>query len=263
MAEPPSPEPSAPRPSDYRQSHRAEGKGESYHATFSDIPYRRLIWDLERKTLDRVVRERLERGPLRHLDFACGTGRVLAHVADRAEVSVGVDVSPSMLSVARAGSERSEVLEADLTRSDILGERQFDLITAFRFFPNAQPRLRADAMAVLARHLARDGRLVFNNHRHASSLKFRLSRLRRCGGYNGMTDVEARELAASNGLLIESVRGLGFNPIRDEHMVLPVPLMRPVEEALSAWTMARPWAANVIYICRKRAGAGDQPGPER
>lgn len=238
-------------PADYRRSHQAEGKGESYHAAFSSIPYRRLIWDLEKKVLDRVVRERLERGALRHLDFACGTGRVLAHIADRADVSVGVDISPSMLEVAKAGSGRSEILEADLTRSDVLGGRRFDLITAFRFFPNAQPGLRAEAMGVLARHLAPGGRLVFNNHKNSSSLRFRLSRLRRCGGRDGMSDAEARALAAANGLLIESVRGLDFSPVSEERAVLPLAVMRPVEEVLSKWTKARPWAANVIYICRE------------
>lgn len=252
MTKPALPESSGPGPRDYRRSHQAEGKGGSYHAAFSEIPYRRLIWDLEKKILDRIVRERLERGALRHLDFACGTGRVLAHIAERAAVSVGVDLSPSMLEVARAQSERSEILEADLTRNDVLAGRRFDLITAFRFFPNAQPGLRAEAMGVLVRHLAPDGRLVFNNHRNSSSLKYRLSRLRRCGGYDGMSDAEARELAAANGLLIESVRALDFNPVSEEHAVLPIVVMKPVEEALSAWTKARPWAANVIYICRAR-----------
>lgn len=246
----------------YRASHEAPGKGESYHASFSEDPYRRLIWDLEKGILDRIARERRSRGRLRHLDFACGTGRVLSHLAAAADESVGVDVSASMLAVARASAGRSEIVQADLTRSDVLGERLFDLITAFRFFPNAGPSLRSDAMRVLAKHLAGGGRLVFNDHRNASSLQFRLARLRRCGGFDGMTLDAARELIAAHGLEIENVRALGFNPFSDEHPVLPPAWLRPIESYLCRWGRFWRWGSNVIFICRKagRLGAKESRG---
>jgi predicted TPR repeat methyltransferase len=244
---------------DYRTSHEAPGKGESYHASFSEDPYRRLIWDLEKRILDRVARDQRSEGRLRHLDFACGTGRVLSHLAAAADESVGVDVSASMLAVARAAAGRSEIVQADLTRSDVLGERRFDLITAFRFFPNAEPSLRSEAMRVLAKHLAGGGRLVFNDHRNASSLQFRLARLRRRGGFDGMTLDEARELIAAHGLEVERVQALGFNPLSDEHPVLPAAWLRPVESLLSRWGRLWRWGSNVIFVCRK-AGAREAQG---
>lgn len=245
---------------DYRASHEAPGKGPSYHASFSEDPYRRLIWDLEKRILDRVAQEQRSRGRLRHLDFACGTGRVLSHLAAAADESVGVDVSASMLAVARASAGRSEIVQADLTRSDVLGERLFDLITAFRFFPNAEPSLRSEAMRALVRHLARGGRLVFNNHRNASSLQFRLARARRRGGFDGMTLDEVRELIAAHGLEIESVRALGFNPLSDEHPVLPPALFRPVESLLCRRRRIWRWGSNVIFVCRKADGFDAQAG---
>ena len=46
---------------------------------------------------------------------------------------------------------RATLVEGDLTREPLLGERRFDLVTAFRFFPNAEPALRRDVMAALVR----------------------------------------------------------------------------------------------------------------
>lgn len=245
----------APGPSDYRRSHLEPGKGESYHATFAKNPYRRLLWDMEKAVLDRIVREKLRGRALRHLDFACGTGRVLEHLAPRASESVGVDVSPSMLDVARARGVRSEIIEADLTVEDVLGGREFDLITAFRFFPNAQPSLRDQAMGVLVRHLAAGGRIVFNDHRNLSSLNYRLARLRGKGGFEGMSIAEARELAARHGLEIERSVAMGFAPAGDERALLPPALLRPLERLLSGWPAVKAWGENIVFVCRRHGRA--------
>ena len=74
----------------------------------------------------------------------------MSYLEDRTKSAVGVDLSPSMLEVARKNKRSAEIIEADLTRSDVLGDRKFNLITAFRFFPNAEAELRSEAMQVLA-----------------------------------------------------------------------------------------------------------------
>ena len=240
-------------PADYRESHLRPGIGESYQASFRD-PYRSLFWDLEKRVLDRILVECLGDGDVHHLDFACGTGRILSHVAGRARVSVGVDVSPSMLAVAKESSERSEIYQADLTTHDILEERKFNLITAFRFFPNAQPALRNDAMRVLVRHLGEGGRLVFNNHMNLASVKYRLARLRGRNGFKGMSLAEASELVSKNGLEIQKSYALGFTPASDRHMIMPAALLRRLEWGLSKWPAIKPWGENVIFACRRAEG---------
>ena len=89
-----------------------------------------------------VLRDHAPRTPLVHLDFACGTGRILEYFAGRVDSSTGVDVSDSMMEVAGRWPPKAELIEADLTQNDVLGDRRFNLITAFRFFPNAEPELR-------------------------------------------------------------------------------------------------------------------------
>ena len=91
------------------------------------------------------------------LDFACGSGRVLELLEGHVGKATGVDVTESMLEVAADVTERSRLVHADITRSDDLDGEQFDLITAFRFFPNAELDLRHEAMAKLATLLAPGG----------------------------------------------------------------------------------------------------------
>ncbi len=51
-------------------------------------------------------------------------------------------------------------IEADLTQNDILENRQFDLITTFRFFPNAESELRDQVMKKLVKHLDVNGLII-------------------------------------------------------------------------------------------------------
>ncbi len=230
----------------YTESHQR--KGEDYQRIFAERPHLRLLWALERRWLSAFVAARFDRPPA-HLDFACGTGRILAHLAPRCARSVGLDVSASMLEVARRAAPAATLIEADATRDDPLGDARFDLITAFRFFPNAEPALRAAALAVLARHLAPGGVIVFNNHLHRRSLRARIASARGRLSPLGMTDDEARALVAGAGLVVDGAHGLGLLPLSDTHMLLPGALAEPLERALSrapgAWRLAQ----DVIYVC--------------
>ena len=165
---------------------RHKGRGPDYHATFSpDVnPYRSMVWRLEQRALNDILRNHLVPGKIAHLDFACGTGRILEHFQGNVASATGVDVSSSMMEIARKVAPGAELIEADLTQRDVLGERRFDLITAFRFFPNAEPELRRAVSSVLARHLASQGVLVFNNHKNRNSLPRRISRLLRQSSAN-------------------------------------------------------------------------------
>lgn len=161
---------------DYRSSHLDKGRG--YHDKFEGANYRAVLWKLERAILTRIVQRRFrDRDAVRHLDFACGTGRVLSHLSPLVGQSVGVDVSESMIEVAREELPDVQVHLADVTRDPVLDDQRFELITAFRFFPNAEWKLRDDAMAKLVQLLAPDGVIVFNNHIRKGSLRFAFRRL--------------------------------------------------------------------------------------
>ena len=234
---------------DYRDSHLAPDKGASYHSAFTDNPHRSLVWELEKKALDNIVKRFHADRPVEHLDFACGTGRILQHLAGRAKVSVGVDLSPSMLDVARTTVPSAELIEADITRSDVLGDRKFNLITAFRFFPNAQVELRMEAMHSLVRHLAAGGHIVFNNHMNRSSLLYRLARLLRRSTNEGMSGQEVNEIVAAAGLRIEKTYHIGLMPATETHLLLPRLLLGMVERAAFRMPCMTGLSQDLVFVC--------------
>ena len=241
----------------YRRSHLHKGLG--YHKTFSSWSYRSTIWLLEQRVLLEIVGENLYDEPPRYLDFACGTGRILGHLTPHCRSAVGVDVSASMLEVARGAGTRAEIIEVDITRDNKLDGREFDLITAFRFFPNAERELRKGALAALTRLLSSDGILVFNNHKNAGSLRRRLGSAKRRvvrrsapeSERRTMSDIEARNLVADVGLHIHRVYHLAVLPFGDHTMWLPQGTITSIERALSRLPFTEPMAQNLIYVCRR------------
>src|SRR5690554_5494081 len=100
-----------------------------------------MIWALEKDAIDRICKRYFPREIGSHLDFACGSGRLIGFLRDRVGSSIGVDVSTDMLEIAKREVGDAKLIHADLTDCDVLGQEKFQLITAFRFFPNAQEEL--------------------------------------------------------------------------------------------------------------------------
>jgi SAM-dependent methyltransferase len=236
---------------------RHKTRGPDYDETFSPElnPYRAMIWRLEQRALTAILREHPASAKITLLDFACGTGRILGHFHGHVGAATGVDVSPTMMEVARKVAPEAELIETDLTQQDALGERRFDLITAFRFFPNAEPELRRAVLLVLARHLAPHGLLVFNNHKNRNSLARRISRvLGREVARGTMSQAEVEALMDLAGLRILKVIPLGTLPVSDRHLILPIWFVERVERWLSGVPPLASLAQNVIYVCG-RAGS--------
>lgn len=238
------------RSSSYRYSHI--NKGEDYDNMFKFNSHRSMMWALEREALDNIIDKYFVLG-IHHLDFACGTGRILAHMEKRVETSTGVDISASMLSVARKNAPRSQLIQADITETNnnVLNGQQFNLITSFRFFPNAEPDLRRSALFALTRCLSKDGILVFNNHRKKNSMSHLIARLVNPQGKPWVPSQEMEGLVRSANLQIVEIRYLGFFPATDRFTPLPTNILLPLERASSGFSFLRGMAQNWIYVCRK------------
>lgn len=237
--------------SSYRTSHLS--KGFEYHAEFTKNPRRALMWSLERRVLDRILVRHFPNGRYDHLDFACGTGRVIAHLQSRANQSVGIDVSASMLAVAGQLAATARLLCADITRDAVLESERFDLITAFRFFPNAEESLRDEAMSALVKRLAPDGLLVFNNHCHSGGLNRRLVRLLKGSAVklNDMSRQECEDLVARHGLRVSDLYHLGVLPDYETILLRPRWLVSGLERVLQHVPVAS-CAENLIFVCSRR-----------
>lgn len=238
---------------DYRTTHVGpESWAKDYDAKlFAPGSFDAEIWARERRLLDDIV-ERHVRRRNSYLDFACGTGRVLAHVEPRFRSATGLDISETMLTVARGRVRNARLVVGDATRDpNVLAGRKFDFITAFRFFLNAQPSLRDDAMAFLASALEdRDSRLLFNVHGNRYSTRVLLAAKARITGeqFSSMSLAECFELAERHGLEVVEWHGIGSY---DKSLLRVLPR--------SAWRWAeryaplpKRFAVYLYFVCRRR-----------
>ena len=160
---------------DYRNSHKS--KGAHYDETIFSTPFDAYMDRWETYHLARILPRLFPVQIPRYLDFACGTARIAQRIESLALESFGVDVAESMLHAARQKCRNTQFICADLTQGDTL-PGPFDLVTAFRFFGNAQDELRAAALTAINRRLRLGGYLIVNNHRNPCSclgLAYRLA----------------------------------------------------------------------------------------
>jgi SAM-dependent methyltransferase len=190
----------------YRESHL--GRGHEYDAKLAASPLDDYLSRAEALYLGRLLGNVLPARIGRYLDFACGTGRITSQIESRADESFGVDVSASMLQAARARCRFTQFVQTDLTR-DAHELDGFDVVTAFRFFGNAEPALRDEALRAINRATRRGGHLIVDNHRNPHSLARLAHRL--TGGEQRATlgYFELRALLARNGFRIRWQRPIG------------------------------------------------------
>ena len=216
------------------------------------------IWSIEQEFLaDFFQRHRANWPECAYLDFACGTGRVISFMEDLVTTSQGIDLSPEMLKIARTKVHRSELICADITTAPPAG--RYDLITAFRFFLNADPGLRSKIMKTLAGHLRDEtSRLVFNNHGNPLSYKAvtwpvhrgrQLLKGRPSVG-NYLTDGEIQRLLADAGL--EVTERFGYGMISPKLFRFGSSRARTLERRLSASVFAQKFGVNQLYVARLR-----------
>jgi SAM-dependent methyltransferase len=240
----------------YRDSHSVEGKGEQYESYYANDPWQAFMWAREQACIDELLREHLAGREIKLLDFACGTGRITSYLETRVGQCVGIDVSTPMLEQARQRLHHTELIDGDLTQGDVLGGRKFDLITAFRFFTNAEDQLRRKVIRALADHLDTDGYLLFNNHHIPSAMYFRsLELIARVKGrpldsdFRMMTMDETQMLIREAGLHPVACRRVGF--LHLPRMNFPVPLLDAAESLASRVGWLARHCESVMVLCKR------------
>ena len=239
----------------YRESHKYEGKGAEYEAYYQNKAWQRFLWFREQEIIMRILEKYFSGRDIHLLDFACGTGRITEFLENRVKTSTGLDVSGSMLAIAREKLKRTEIIETDITAENVLKPRKFNLITAFRFFLNAEPELRSAAIKAIAELLDEDGYFVFNNHQNSGSpwIKLRYARHRKKnpeGTFNVMSIEQMKNLAEEAGLEIVKIYAAGFfNPPK-----IPVSycLNRAIDWATEKFHFLNRFSESPIAVCRRK-----------
>jgi SAM-dependent methyltransferase len=240
--------------SDYRASHL--DKGACYDASLSGDAWSAYLAQQEWTILISVIKEYFNGRPCRCMDFACGTGRLTATLEGLVENCIGIDISSSMIEIARSKCKKASFLVCDLTReAPELGF--FNLITAFRFFGNAQDQLRIEVLSALHRYLDYSGYLILNNHRNPLAIQNILHRW--TGGKSNM-DLTLSKLtrhAESCGFDVVDVYGMGCWSLRHRWQSwVQRPLRRVrILEGMTRLRALATFAPDWIVVLRKRRTA--------
>jgi SAM-dependent methyltransferase len=236
----------------YRQSHLGVDKARSYDEDLWDLKAAKgLEWLVEQRLLTGILQKFAPRGGCTSADFACGTGRILQFLSDRFHSVTGIDISPEMLELARSRCPRALLIQGDVTANHGLAPGPFDLITAFRFFLNAEPALRSQALEWMRRSLRQGGAVIANFHLNPTSLRGTYLRLRTAGPTRPtmMSIDQARELFEAHGFTVLNILGYSFLPYRRDGRRLIAPSVRRLAETHLAGSGAlRPIAGSFIVV---------------
>lgn len=224
--------------------------------------YSASMWQLQRPALEQILKDfRHERPePVRLLDFACGTGRVLSCLEQWADAADGIDISASMVDVARTKCTKAQLLVGDILAQPELLQKSYDVISCFRFILNAEPEMRERILGRLREVLRQpDGLLLVNVHGNSRSLRHPTVLWRRWRERTKKTDAQRNEMSPDEvkQLLHKSgfqiVRQLGFG-------VLPPTLYRTplrraamaVDQSLAGENWLGNWSIDMLFVCRPR-----------
>jgi SAM-dependent methyltransferase len=235
---------------DYLEGHKE--RGGYYDKLLAASPFDAYMTEWETRHVRDLIARTFPSGVGRYLDFACGTGRMTQVVAATAAEAVGVDVSSSMLQVARRKVPAAKFVEADLTSQDVdIGS--FDLVSSFRFFGNAEPGLRRSVLRALNSRMRAGGHLLVNSHRNPWAM---LSVFDRLGGGDMRVDLSYRafrRLLSEAGFAIREVRPIAVWQFR--HAIAARAGSNPAREAsLEKFFSGRLWAPiapDAVILARK------------
>jgi SAM-dependent methyltransferase len=252
----------------YAKHYQQEGKsGEPYDRTLANR-FELAIFRLEQTILHDLFRRLLQSDPnTTYLDYACGTGRIIALFQDLIHSRVGVDTSAGQLASARRKLPGAEFVQGNLvTDPDLLGDRRFDMITSFRLFLNLEPENRVPILRALRDRLTPEGYLIVDNHMNRYSILgltalFVHKVLRvpkkpvippgKRGIISTMSEHEMRAALAVAGLHVEEVHRIFLLPGHNSFLLLPTHWLVPVEAFLSRLPIANRLSKNQIYVCRR------------
>jgi SAM-dependent methyltransferase len=244
---------------------RAGTSGHSYDRSLANR-FELAIFALEHGLLLELFRGlRLSDPGTRYLDFACGTGRILAIFKNLIHSKVGVDTSPGQLELAHEKVPDAELVCGNVvTDPELLRGRQFDLITSFRLLLNLEPENRIPILRALRDHLAPDGYLIVDNHMNRYSVLGLIALLAhkvlrvprkplvpvgRRGIISTMSEGEMRQTLAAAGLQVREVHRIFVLPGHQSLLLLPVRWLVPLEARLSRVPLLNLLSKNQIYVC--------------
>jgi len=250
-----------PESASYSSRFQTQADVEAYEAReYGAASYATHVWQWQRPVLERIIQDALRgrTSPARLLDFACGTGRVLACVESLVDVAEGVDISEKMVALARAKCRQARFKVGDILAQPELLQPSYEVITAFRFLLNVEPAVRRRVLLKLREVTCEpDGLLIVNVHGNSRSLRHpavvwrRWREAARPTGamLNEMSLAETKSLLRASGF--EIVRQFGFGLLPPT--LYRTPLRRPaarLDQLCAGDNLWRNCSIDLMFVCR-------------
>ena len=245
----------------YRDKFR--DSAESYDKT-TQTKHISLIYDLEKEVLDNFF-ARIGAKQLSVMDFACGSGRWTSYLETKFNTTIGLDISPAMIDLAKSKCSKANFIVGDIT--DISAEfdklkQEFDVITAFRFFKNAEEPLREEAVNVIPNYLKESGYLILDLHLNTYSFMGILANVIKLFKIDRLFDIssirlktislyEIKRLFNKVGLEIVDYWGMGVLPGRSDSILLPLRILYMIEHYFTKNKILRLFSYNILIIAKK------------
>lgn len=233
-------------PKSYRDSHKSEDRGKIYDSIYMSDTYDSRVWKLEKKVLEKEF-SRLDQKPVEnYLDFACGTGRILEVFEKKSINPIGIDVSNEMIKEAKEKYKKTKFIISDITENHMIFNHKFELITAFRFFYNAEEILRKKVLQALYKLLKENGIFICNTHGNKNKLKiFTYRQNRRTLSFEMM-----KNLLEQHHFKIIKIYGISYLPYLLSKL-LPEKIWLVIESLLIKINFLKKFGTIVIFICQK------------
>ena len=225
----------------------------------------RLIYELEKGVFLKLLGE-INSEEKTLMDFACGTGRWTQFLENHFKQTTGTDVSEQMIATARQKCSKSGFIVTDITTDTVdkeLKDKQFDVITAFRFYKNAEEQLRKDVTESIPRYLKKNGLFIFDLHLNtfsfmgilANIIRFlKLQKLLKIGELTirtiSLNDI--RKLFTDTHFEIVDYYGMGVLPGRSNYTILPKKLLYKIETFFTKRKILRGFSYNILVIAKKK-----------
>ncbi len=233
----------------YRESHK--NQWENYEKMYLK-KYDNFVWKLEQEVLKKILKKKEKN--IKVMDFACWTGRISKFLEFYFDNIDWIDISNNMLDIARAKTSKVKYYLGDITNNTFNLEKKYDLITTFRFFLNAEQKLREDWLKSLYKYLNKDSLLIFSNHWNKFSLrsiKVFLKKIIWIKKWNNeLSHKEINNLLNSNWFKIIKIYPISFLP-QFLYKLFSYNLIKKIEKKLQNVNFLKLYAVDIIYIVKK------------
>lgn len=259
---------------EYRKSHLSTDVVDTYKSMYQGFDKSFSIvdrfsyarWLIEKVELESYFSENsVAFKKMNCLDFACGTGRLTKFIQPYVNTITGIDISEKMIQVAKAQKIKADFNVLDITRSDYVVSKTYDIVFAFRFFLRAEDSLRNDVMLALRQHVNKNGVLIFNVHDNPVSLNWPLfvySKIFKkespvhsnydLGVRRSFRYSEVKKLLRDCGFEIERVSKISFVPNYLYGLPVLYKLFYMLDKLVYKYKLFKCFSIESIYYCRAK-----------